>query len=202
MWYCRWIRGTLFKNGVCGMTNARALFVCICYILISTAVIAAESPIADEINPLLAMPDERPSLPEAAPAGAGFGKLFDDANLTLSTTYYGRARSADNRGRDARKHANEIHVNALGNRADFVSGYAWGIVGFDVSGQTNLGSGRGWSEVLRHKEPQNKDYSSVMLAQAALKTRFGGEDVAIETRGGWTPISIGSMGTSGGLFPH
>lgn len=82
------------------------------------------------------------------------------------------------------------------------SGYAWGVVGFDVGGQTNLGRGNGWSEVLLHKEPGNIDRSSVTLSQAALKTKFGTDDFGLELRGGWTLISVGSLGTSGGLFSH
>lgn len=166
---------------------------------------AAELPLADEHPRILQSAEAEESFqefPEPEPASTGFANLFNDASLTLSSTYYGRARSADNRNRAGAADAGEIHVNAFGQRVDLRSGYAWGIVGFDVGGQTNLGRGNGWSEVLLHREPGNKDRSSAALSQAALKFKIGSEDLALEARGGFTPISIGSLGTSGGLFSH
>lgn len=164
---------------------------------------AADEPLQDEINPLLQQADAALRREAAQPLSAptGFAALFEGATLDLSSAYYGRARHAANGGRSSDS-ANEIHVNAFGQRVDVRSGYAWGIVGFDVGGQTNLGRGNGWSEVLRHKEPGNIDRSSVSLSQAAMKIKLGAGDFGFEWRGGFTPISIGSLGTSGGLFSH
>ncbi len=155
---------------------------------------------ADEINPLYQPPSESVELTDMKTSG--FAALFNDASLTLRSTYYGRARSQNNHGRGLPKDAGEIHVNSFGQGVDFRSGYAWNWLGFDVSGITNLGSGRGLSEVLYHTYDNNKDRSSVSLGQAALKTKFGDEDLGFEARGGFTPISIGSLGTSGGLHSH
>ena len=171
----------------------------------AAAACATDFPVEDEVNPLLAPAvfEENTAEPPQPEPVRGFGALFDDASLTLRSTYYGRARSADNRNRvTAGTHAGEIHVNAFGQGVDFRSGYAWGVVGFDVTGQTNLGRGNGNSEVLFHKSRTNQDRSSATLGQAALKTRVGNEDFGWEARGGFTTISVGSLGTSGGLHPH
>ena len=173
-------------------------------VLVYCAVVPAqEEPNADGINPVHPAPAVVHAAPLEPMRQKGFASLFDDAELTLRSTYYGRARSADNRGRpNNRPHDNEIHVNAFGQGVDFRSGYAWDIVGFDVSGLTNLGRGNGTSEVLLHKEPGNRDRSSATLGQAAVKMKLGAPDFGLEARGGFTPISIGSLGTSGGLHSH
>lgn len=180
----------------------------ICLIAVSLHALEAEEPQQDEINPLFPVATTEMPAPEPDAARKTFSSLFDDANLTLGSTYYGRARSADNRNRywsdgtPVGRHANEIHVNAFGQAVTVNSGYAWGILGFDVTGQTNLGRGNGTSEVLLHKEPGNRDRSSVSLGQAALKTKLEAGDFGFEARGGFTPISVGTLGTSGGLFSH
>ncbi len=163
---------------------------------------ADETEVTEELNPLLIMPTDD-QFAEPTHPYEGAAAFFNDASLTLSSAYYGRARSSQNKDRPGNApDQNEIHVNAFGQRVDFVSGYAWGWLGADVSGQTGLGSGRGWSEVLLHEEPGNKDRGSISLGQAALKTRFGDEQLGFEARGGYTPIRVGSLGTSGGLFSH
>ncbi len=185
------------------MTKAWLRHAALILVIFSGVAFAGEEPLQDDINPLLegAEPELRAEQAITPPPAPGFASFFTDASLGLSSTYYGRARHADNGGRDAPSYQDEIHVNAFGQRADFRSGYAWGVVGFDLSGQTNLGRGNGWSEVLLHKE-SGVDRSSVSLSQAAVKLKFGGEDFGLDLRGGYTPISIGSLGTSGGLFSH
>lgn len=171
---------------------------------------AAETPLENELPSILDSAEAEYAMlrqPQPPPPAKGFASLFTDSSLTLSSTYYGRSRASDNRNRfnggtPEAGNAGEIHVNAFGQRVDVRSGYAWGILGFDVGGQTNLGRGNGWSEVLLHKDPGNKDRSSAALSEAALKVRLGNEDLALEARGGYTPVSIGSLGTSGGLFSH
>ena len=170
---------------------------------------SAEEPLQDEITPLVPIAQEvTDPAPPPDESPKGFSSLFEDASLTLNSTYYGRSRYADNRnrfdggGNPVRGSAGEIHVNAFGQAAIFRSGYAWNVIGFDVAGLTNLGRGNGTSEVLLHKEPGNRDRSSASLGQAAVKMRLDGGDFGFEARGGYTPISVGSLGTSGGLHSH
>ena len=203
-WREAWDR-PLLDNKASIMNKTLTLF--LSAFLCAAFIHGSEYPVLDETNPLLPSADwEAAEAP--IPAATGFSTLFEDASLTLRSTYYGRARSADNRnrydgaGNPVGKHTNEIHVNSFGQGVDLRSGYAWGILGFDVSGHTNLGRGNGWSEVLYHRERGNEDRSSLTLGQAALKTRLAAGDFAFEARGGFTPISIGSLGTSGGLHPH
>ena len=186
------------------MMSRSLLFLAMCAVCLSARLVAAEEPLQDEINPLLPVYDETvPDAPPPADAAKTFSSLFEDASLRLGSTYYGRSRHANNRGKaGAGKSPGEIHVNAFGQSATFRSGYAWGLVGFDVAGLTNLGRGRGTSEVLLHKEPGNRDRSSVSLGEAALKTRLPLGDLVFEARGGFTPIGVGSLGTSGGLHTH
>lgn len=185
------------------------IFCVLALLLFSFPAITAEPPDQDEVNPLLASPEEEEEAVPEPVRDRSAAALFNDASLTLDSGYYGRARSADNRGRldgsgqPVREHKDEIHVNVFGQGVFMRSGYAWGIVGFDVGGVTNLGRGRGWSEVLYHKEPENRDRSSVALGEAALKLRLdGGGDYGFDARGGFTPISVGTLGTSGGLHSH
>ncbi len=189
------------------MRLAIALFV---FLLLPYTAVAMDIPPSipaqDELPPLhpTPPPDARAGLDPAAPGAAA---LLEDAVINIRSMYYGRARSVDNRNRRDDKgnlepyDKNEIHVNALGMGVDFRSGYAWGWLGFDISGQTNLGRGHGWSEVLYHKR-NNTDTSSMSLGMAALKTKFGDSELGFETRAGYTPISVGSIGSTAGINPH
>ncbi|XLM20928.1 hypothetical protein MKD33_01295, partial [Chromobacterium piscinae] len=47
-----------------------------------------------------------------------------------------------------------------------------------------------------------KDKSDAVLSQAALKFRQNPDGQGLSARAGYTPISIGTMGTSGGLQSH
>ncbi len=129
-------------------------------------------------------------------SGADF---WNDAWLGLRMTYYGRARDNHNAGGSE---ASEIHVNALGLGLDFRSGYAWGVVGFDAGLAANLGEGTGNSEVLKYDIRENEDSSSASFREAALKLRFGDDERNFQLRGGFTPIRVGTIGTSGGVNPH
>lgn len=167
----------------------------LCLFIVLAAARAGED--GDGVNPLAAA---RPA--DIGPEPIRFAPLFEDASLTASLLYYGRDRDANNNRPDRAADSNEIHVNSFGQRLDFRSGYAWDMIGFDVTGQSNIGRGRGWSEVLYHDGPSNRDESSASLGRAAVKTRFGKEDLRFEARGGFTPIGVGSLGTSGGLHSH
>jgi hypothetical protein len=126
--------------------------------------------------------------------------LFSKSETTVSTTFYSRNRHATD-------HAGDIHVDALSLGLDWRSGYAagpWGFVGADLSGFTNLrlAPGTGQSEVLYHDYRDNADKTYATLAQAALKWRSTATGDGWQVRAGYTPISVGTLGTSGGLHSH
>lgn len=135
--------------------------------------------------------------PSFAEGGADF---WDDATLGFRLTYYGRDRN--NHKPLGGIALGEIDVNAIGYGLDFRSGYAWGIAGFDASLALNLGSGDGNSEVLKYNFVENKDSSSVSFREAALKFRFDTGSGHLSLRGGFTPIRVGTIGTSAGINPH
>lgn len=126
--------------------------------------------------------------------------LFSRSETTISTTFYSRNRHATD-------HAGDIHVNAFSLGLDWRSGYVagpWGFVGADLSGFTNLrvAPGTGLSEVLYHDYRDGVDQSYATLAQAALKWRSTAAGDGWQVRAGYTPISVGTLGTSGGLHSH
>lgn len=132
----------------------------------------------------------------AAEDGAAFWR---DAWLNMRLTYY--ARDRNNHGTDSR--ASEIDVDALGWGMDFRSGYAWGFVGFDGSLALNVGKGDGNSEVLLYDSRENRDSSSASFREAAIKFKYEADGFgALYLRGGFTPIRVGTIGTSGGVNPH
>ena len=139
-------------------------------------------------------------LPEAETArGGSAADFWRDAQGAFRWTYYGRAR--DNHGADG-SGAGEIHVNAAGYGLDFRSGYAWGVVGFDTSLAMNIGRGDGNSEVLKFDSETGRDSSSFTFREAALKLNFGDDRRRFMLRGGFTPIRVGTIGTSAGINPH
>ena len=126
--------------------------------------------------------------------------LFSKSETTVSTTFYSRNRHATD-------HAGDIHVNALSLGIDWRSGYAagpWGFVGADVSGFTNLrvAPGTGLSEVLYHDYRDDADKTYATLAHAALKWRSTATGDGWQVRAGYTPLSVGTLGSSGGLHSH
>jgi hypothetical protein len=126
--------------------------------------------------------------------------LFSRSETTISTTFYSRNRHATD-------HAGDIHVNAFSLGLDWRSGYVagpWGFVGADLSGFANLrvAPGTGLSEVLYHDYRDGVDQSYATLAQAALKWRSTAAGDGWQVRAGYTPISVGTLGTSGGLHSH
>ncbi len=147
-------------------------------------------------------------LPPQRILGTGFAALTDRSKVTFDVTYYGRARNG--KSSDAHtEHYGDINTNVLGLGIGITSGYAWDTIGFDLSGYSNIGSERGQSELL-----DNRDYtrttinglqrgqSYAAINQAALKLKLGESDLGMEARGGYTPIKIGTLGTSGGLHTH
>ncbi|WP_432259998.1 OprD family outer membrane porin [Cupriavidus sp. TMH.W2] len=167
-----------------------------CLVLIATAcnAWALEAPdgIGDEGE--LTPGTARPWRPEEVPS------LFSKSETTLSTAFYSRNRHATD-------HWGDIHVNALGLGLDWRSGYAagpWGFLGADLSAFANLrlAPGIGLSEVLYHDYGDNTDKSYAVLAQAALKWRSTPSGDGWQVRAGYAPITVGTLGTSGGLHPH
>ncbi|GGY17545.1 OprD family outer membrane porin [Paludibacterium paludis] len=123
--------------------------------------------------------------------------FFSKAGTTVRATWYSRHRTTSDND-------NEIIVNALGLGVDWKSGFAGGVVGLDVTANSNLrfGASRGWSEVLYHDLRNDKEHSTAAIGQAAVKIRTGDDKHGLRMRIGYTPVSIGTMGTSGGLHSH
>lgn len=150
---------------------------------------------ASEIDEVETTPGTtRPWRPEEAP------ELFSKSETTVSTTFYSRNRHATD-------HAGDIHVSALSLGLDWRSGYMtgpWGGFGADLSAFTNLRlvPGIGHSEVLYHDYRDDKDKGYATFAQAALKWRSSAAGDGWAVRAGYTPISVGTLGTSGGLHQH
>lgn len=138
------------------------------------------------------LPEYEMSEITSASSGADF---WNKSKIIAQFAYYGRARTTDDK-------KNQIHVNAFGTGLHFISGYAWDTVGFDMRLNTNLGRGRGWSEVLTHNIDNDTDRSNMVIGEAALKVKLGQPEAGMEFRGGYLPIRIGTLGTLGGLHPH
>ena len=169
------------------------------------AVPRSEAAVREESSPVEANEDRPDPLaeydladepPAYSPRDAA--AFWREAQGNFRFTYYGRARDSHNAPDDAGK----IHVNAFGFGLDFRSGYAWGVVGFDASLAMNLGEGVGNSEVLKFDSVEGEDSSSSSFREAALKFNFGDENRRFALRGGFTPIRVGTIGTSGGINPH
>ncbi|KJH68142.1 OprD family outer membrane porin [Chromobacterium violaceum] len=136
--------------------------------------------------------------------------LLTKSETTLSALYYGRDRQEK---QPNNSNGGDIRVNALNLGLNFKSGYAWDKLGFDAAAHASLrlSKGIGFSEVLYHdyndvSDPAEggggRDKSDAVLSQAALKFRQNPDGQGFSARAGYTPISIGTMGTSGGLQSH
>ncbi|QEL57159.1 OprD family outer membrane porin [Chromobacterium paludis] len=136
--------------------------------------------------------------------------LLSKSETTFSALYYGRDRQES---QPNNSNGGDIRVNALNLGLNFKSGYAWDHLGFDAAAHSSirLTKGIGQSEVLYHdyndkSDPNEggggKDKSDAVLSQAALKYRQNVDGQGLSFRAGYTPISIGTMGTSGGLQSH
>ena len=142
---------------------------------------------------------ERFNIPtiKSAANGAAF---FDESDIKFRSVWYNRDRRTDN-GKSQIK----TSVAALG--IDALSGYAWGIVGFDLTANLSgkIGASSGWTEILYHDlndVNNNQERSNATLGQAALKLKFtnGNGNDGLYLRGGYTPIDVGTLGTGGGLL--
>ncbi|MDP5007565.1 MAG: hypothetical protein NWQ13_00835, partial [Glaciimonas sp.] len=136
---------------------------------------------------------ERFNIPtiKSAANGAAF---FDESDIKFRSVWYNRDRRTDN-GKSQIK----TSVAALG--IDALSGYAWGIVGFDLTANLSgkIGASSGWTEILYHDlndVNNNQERSNATLGQAALKLKFtnGNGNDGLYLRGGYTPIDVGTLG--------
>lgn len=184
------------KLSICHGCLALLLFLSSQMALATTKVVAAGSAEGSDDSRMSGV--ERFNIPsiESAASGAAF---FDESDIKLRSTWYSRDRRTDN-GED------QIRVSALALGIDALSGYAWDTIGFDLTANLSgkLGASRGWSEVLFHNPDNNQERSNVALGQAALKLKFtnGNGDDGLYLRAGYTPIDVGTLGTSGGLLQH
>lgn len=169
----------------------------------------------------VALAAEEPAVPPASdgPALKGTAQaippsdvydLLTKSETTFSALYYGRDRQEK---QPNNSNAGDIRVNALNLGLNFKSGYAWDKLGFDAAAHSSirLTKGIGFSEVLYHdyndmSDPAEggggRDKSDAVLSQAAVKFRQNPDGQGLSFRAGYTPISIGTMGTSGGLQSH
>lgn len=130
--------------------------------------------------------------------------FFKDSSLILRSIWYNRHRTAVNTSPNNAGSAGKIDVSALGTALDFSSGYAWGIIGMDLSLNSNLkiGSSTGQSEVLYYDYVTGQEKSEVAIGRASLKLKLGDETNGFKANVGYTPIEVGTLGTSGGLHSH
>ncbi|WP_211471150.1 OprD family outer membrane porin [Collimonas humicola] len=131
---------------------------------------------------------------ESAANGVAF---FDESDIKFRSTWYSRDRRTGD-GND------QIRVSAVALGIDALSGYAWDLIGFDLTANLSgkLGASSGWSEVLFHDLGNNRERSNATLGQAALKLKFtdGNGNDGLYLRAGYTPIDVGTLGTAGGLL--
>ncbi|OHX12227.1 hypothetical protein BI347_00970 [Chromobacterium sphagni] len=169
----------------------------------------------------LALAEEEPSVPPSSdgPPLKGTNQAIPESDVydlltksetTFSALYYGRDRQEK---QPNNSNGGDIRVNALNLGLNFRSGYAWDRLGFDAAAHSSirLTKGIGFSEVLYHdyKDMSNsaeggggQDKSDAVLSQAAVKFRQSPDGQGFSARAGYTPISIGTLGTSGGLQSH
>jgi hypothetical protein len=76
----------------------------------------------------------------------------------------------------------------------FFSGY-YGFIGVDAATYTNIGTGNGFSRMLKHDFDDNKDRNVTDLNIAAVKARFEGAGLVLNARAGYIPVNVGTLGT-------
>ncbi len=106
----------------------------------------------------------------------------------------------------------QIENQTLQLALDYRSGYFKETIGFDLWASTNLklGDTVGQSEILLYDYDCNDDgvtddpceKTNTSLNVAAVKAKFGNEDMGLAVRGGYTRINIGTIRSSWGLNPH
>ncbi len=128
--------------------------------------------------------------------------FLKDGSVVFRTTWYSRYRE----GFPSLfyQSSGDKKFNVLGLALDISSGYLWGILGFDFSFNSNLKIGPtvGQSEILFYDYATRQEKSEAMIGRASLKLKLGGDDNGFKANVGYTPIDVGTIGTSSGLHPH
>lgn len=125
-----------------------------------------------------------------------------DGSVILRSTWYSRHRSGyptlDMQSPGDRD------FNVLGLGLDISSGYLWGIVGFDLGlyGNIKVGPTTGQSEILYYDYYTGQEKSELAIGRASLKFKFGDDANGFKANVGYTPINVGTIGTSSGLHSH
>lgn len=142
---------------------------------------------------------ERFNIPSIQSAESGT-TFFNESDIKFRSVWYSRDRHTE----DGKKQI-KTSVAALG--IDALSGYAWGIIGFDLTANLSgkIGASSGWTEILYHDLndlDNTQERSNMTVGQAALKLKFtsGNGNDGLYLRGGFTPIDVGTLGTAGGLL--
>lgn len=178
--------------------------------LISASVLAAlasGSVMANNADPNDVLNESAAAVDLATEAKQAF---YDSSTSNLHSFLYIRDRE--------QKNADGVWEPNIENQTlqlawDYKSGYFKDTVGLDIWANTNiqLGNTTGMSEILYydHSCENNPAYdgkgcekSYAALSVAALKAKFGDDDIGLALRGGYTRINIGTIRSSWGLNPH
>ncbi|EJT0552381.1 OprD family outer membrane porin [Vibrio vulnificus] len=179
--------------------------------LISTAVLAAltsGTAFANDVDPNDIRNQSAAAVDLATEAKQAF---YDGSTSRLHSFLYIRDREQKNM--TTGEWSPNIENQTLQLAWDYKSGYFKDTIGLDIWANTNLqlGNTTGMSEILYfdHECQNNPAYdgkgcekSYAALSVAALKAKFGNEDVGLALRGGYTQINIGTIRSSWGLNPH
>lgn len=144
---------------------------------------------------------------QAALEGIGAMDKYDflrDGGVTLRTIWYSRSRTAVNTTPINEESAGNIRANVLGLGLDISSGYLWDLIGIDLALNSNIkvGSTVGQSEILYYDYVTNQESSEAVIGRASLKFKLGSETNGLKANIGYTPIDVGTIGTSSGLHSH
>lgn len=178
--------------------------------LISASILAAltsGAALADNPDPNDILNESAAAVDLATEAREAF---YDSSTSKLHSFLYIRDREQKNA--DGRWVPN-IENQTLQLAWDYKSGYFKDTVGLDIWANTNIqiGNTTGMSEILYydHSCENNPAYdgkgcekSYAALSVAALKAKFGDDQVGLALRGGYTRINMGTIRSSWGLNPH
>ncbi|MDX1301339.1 OprD family outer membrane porin [Photobacterium sp.] len=178
--------------------------------LLTISVIAGLAAFNANANTELAQSDVRNASAAAEDLSYLAKKAFyEDSSAKLHSFLYIRDREQKNAEGDYKP---QIENQTLQLALDYRSGYFKDVIGFDLWASTNLklGDTVGQSEILLYDYDCNDDgvtddpceKTNTSLNVAAVKAKFGNEDMGLAVRGGYTRINIGTIRSSWGLNPH
>lgn len=171
------------------------------------AALASGSAFANDVDPTDVLNASAAAVDLATQAKQAF---YDSSTSNIHSFLYIRDREEKNA--DGQWVPN-IENQTLQLAWDYKSGYFKDTIGLDIWANTNLkvGDTTGMSEILYydHECEGNPAYdgkacekSYAALSIAALKAKFGNDDIGLAMRGGYTRINIGTIRSSWGLNPH